>query len=188
MLMPNWSIFAICGLHWLLLSGSLHAESDALAQSKDVALLVVGGSLARPLNLTGADLKKLPRQTARSTDKNGQEIVFQGVLIRDVLKEAGIKFGDKQSRGDLLLSYLVIEAADGYKVLFALSDFEADLTDKLLLLADTADDKPIDVKDGPLRLIIPDEKKHARWVRQVVSLKVVRTPDRQKPSDNDKKH
>jgi hypothetical protein len=34
------------------------------------------------------------------------------------------------------------------------------------------DGKPLGDKDGPYRLVIPDEKRMARWVKQVVKLKM----------------
>jgi hypothetical protein len=43
-----------------------------------------------------------------------------------------------------------------------------------LLLADQRDGKPLSEKEGPLRLVVPDEKREGRWVRQVISLKVQR--------------
>ena len=32
------------------------------------------------------------------------------------------------------------------------------------------DGKPLDAKQGPLRLIVPDESRPARWIRQVVRI------------------
>ncbi len=45
-------------------------------------------------------------------------------------------------------------------------------TDKLVLLVDRRDGKPLSGQEGPLRIIVPDEKRHARWVRQIISLVV----------------
>jgi hypothetical protein len=42
------------------------------------------------------------------------------------------------------------------------------------LLADQRDGKPLGANEGPLRAIVPGEKRHARWVRQVIALKIVR--------------
>jgi hypothetical protein len=40
-------------------------------------------------------------------------------------------------------------------------------------LAFLKDGKPLDDKEGPYRIVIPDEKRMARWVRQVRVLKIV---------------
>jgi hypothetical protein len=42
------------------------------------------------------------------------------------------------------------------------------------LLADRRDDKPLSGQAGPLQVIVPGEKKHARWVRQAIRIKVGR--------------
>ncbi len=46
-------------------------------------------------------------------------------------------------------------------------------TDKQVVLAFLKDGKPLDDKEGPYRIVIPDEKRMARWVRQVTTLKIV---------------
>jgi hypothetical protein len=46
----------------------------------------------------------------------------------------------------------------------------------VILLADRRDGQPLAAAEGPLRLVVPDEKRHARWVRQVRSCTVRRAP------------
>ena len=73
-------------------------------------------------------------------------------------------------------SYLLVEAADGYRVVFALPELDPAFTDRVILLADRADGHPLDNKEGPFHIVVPGEKRMARWVRQVTSLKVVQAP------------
>jgi hypothetical protein len=40
-------------------------------------------------------------------------------------------------------------------------------------LAQVKDGKSLDDKEGPYRIVIPDEKRMARWVRQVTRLRIV---------------
>jgi hypothetical protein len=42
------------------------------------------------------------------------------------------------------------------------------------MLVDKRDGKALDAKEGPLRIVVPDEKMHARWVRQVTGLVIRR--------------
>ena len=65
--------------------------------------------------------------------------------------------------------YLLVEAADGYRVIFALPELDPAFTERVVLLADHRDGQPLSTAEGPLRLVVPDEKRHARWVRQVGS-------------------
>jgi hypothetical protein len=43
----------------------------------------------------------------------------------------------------------------------------------VILLADKADGHPLESKEGPFRVVVPGERRLARWVRQVTTLKVV---------------
>jgi hypothetical protein len=72
-----------------------------------------------------------------------------------------------------LASCLLVEAADGYRVVIALPEIDPAFTDKQFVLAFLKDGKALDEKEGPYRIVIPDEKRMARWVRQVTMLKMV---------------
>jgi hypothetical protein len=55
---------------------------------------------------------------------------------------------------------------------FSLAELDPELTDRIFLLADTKDGQPLPLREGPLRIIVPGEKRPARWVRQVKALTV----------------
>ena len=42
---------------------------------------------------------------------------------------------------------------------------------------DAEDGKPPDDKEGPLRVVVPDDKRPVRWGRQVVAIDLLRAPD-----------
>lgn len=125
----------------------------------------------KTVEFKAADLAKLARREVKAKDHDGKETTFAGVDLREVLKLAGVKFGEEGKKSNLI-SYLTVEAADGYRAVFAMLELEPDFTDKIVLLADTHDGKPLSKEEGNLRLVVPDEKKQARWVRQVVALKI----------------
>jgi hypothetical protein len=75
---------------------------------------------------------------------------------------------------DALQLCVMAKAADGYKVVFALAELDPAFSDKQVLLAFSRNGAVLDTKTGPLRIVIPDEKKHGRWIRQVTELEVVR--------------
>jgi hypothetical protein len=133
----------------------------------------IAGEVPRPLKLTADEFARLPRQSVRARDHDGNEAVFEGVPVFEALAHAGVKFGP-DLRGPALAMYLVVEAADGYRAVFALPELDPACTDRTILLADRRDGKPMAGKEGPLRIVVPGEKKHSRWVRQVVALKIGR--------------
>jgi hypothetical protein len=106
-------------------------------------------------------------------DHDGKESAFEGVALVDVLRLAGVPIG-KDLRGDKLTTQVIAEAADGYRAVFALTELDPAFTDRVILLADRRDDQPLSAAEGPLRIVVPGEKRHARWVRQVIALTVRR--------------
>jgi len=50
---------------------------------------------------TPAELAKLPRQTLRARDHRGAELNFGGVLLRDLLGQAGAQVGEALAKANL---------------------------------------------------------------------------------------
>jgi hypothetical protein len=141
----------------------------AVAVCQPPSLIVDGGD-GKTVTLTAADLSKLPQQTV-STVEHGAPATFEGVLLPDVLAKVDAPSGEKL-RGKLMSQYLLVEAADGYRAVFALQEFDSAFTDRKIYLVTKRDGKPLSEKEGPFRIIFPDEKRPARWVRQVTALRI----------------
>lgn len=144
----------------------------AWAAEPDFAL-VVRGEEGREIRMSLSEMARLPRFSVRAKDEKGKESVWEGPTLHEVLKAAGVKFGEA-IRGKALANYLLVEAADGYRVVFTLTEIDPAFTDLTFLLADHRDGVPLSESEGRLRVVIPHEKRHARWVRNVVSLNVQR--------------
>ena len=76
-------------------------------------------------------------------------------------------------KGDNLTKYLFVTASDNYQVDFALPELDKAYTDRMIILADKMDGKPLPTGDGPFRVIVQDEKRPARCIKQVTGLKVL---------------
>jgi hypothetical protein len=125
----------------------------------------------KPTVLTRADIEALPHVKV-STSASGAAATFEGVALEAVLEKAGVEFG-ASLKGKRLASYLLVEAADSYRVVIALPELDPAFTDKQVVLVFLKDGKPLDEKEGPYRIVIPDEKRMARWVRRVTTLKIL---------------
>jgi DMSO/TMAO reductase YedYZ molybdopterin-dependent catalytic subunit len=137
-----------------------------------VPQLKIGGAVSTPLSLTVADLKNLPRTTLHVTNPHENKTeTYEGVLLEELLQRAGVPHGD-QLRGKLMTTFVIAEAEDGYKVVFALAELDSGITNSEVLVADTVDGAPIDAKRGPFRLVAPHDKRPARWVRMLKSITV----------------
>jgi hypothetical protein len=122
------------------------------------------------VSITPEQFAKLPHVTVNTKDHD-TPAQFEGVPMSAVLSTAGIPMGDAL-RGPTLTETLLVEAADGYKVVFAVAEFDPAFSDRQIILADKRDGKPLAGKEGPFRIVAPGDKRPARWIRQVASMKV----------------
>ncbi len=143
------------------------------AQAPPPAVLAVQGDIAAPLSLTADDLAKLPRETVSVPAPDGTKIVYEGVTLLEVLRKAGAPLG-KQLRGKALASYVLAKASDGYQVVFTLGEVDPQFGAESILVADKRDGKPLPDKQGPFRLVCPNDHEGARSVRMLETLEIVR--------------
>jgi hypothetical protein len=122
-------------------------------------------------NVTAAQVENLPHVTVDTSDHD-KPAQFRGVALSALLSMAGIQLGDSM-RGPRMTEALLVEAADGYKVVFALAELDPAFASREIILADKRDGKPLDAKEGPFRMVVPGDKRPARWIRQVTTLKVI---------------
>jgi hypothetical protein len=53
-----------------------------------------------------------------------------------------------------------------------LPELDPAFADRQILLVFLRNGKPLDEKEGPYRIVVPDEKRMARWLEQVTNLKI----------------
>jgi hypothetical protein len=120
--------------------------------------------------LTAAQISNLPHTTVKVVD---HDVPAQfGVSLASLLSTTGVQLGDKL-RGPRMTEVLMVEAADGYRVVFALAEMNPAFAMRDITLADKRDGKPLDAKEGPFRIVAPGDKRGARWVRQVTALRLI---------------
>jgi hypothetical protein len=140
----------------------------ALVQGQQLTIQVETG---KQVVLGRTDVEALPRVKV-TTGSSDASTTFEGVSIKALLDKAGVGLGESL-KGKRLASCLVVEAADGYRVVIALPEIDPGFTDKQVMLAFLRNGLPLDEHEGPYRIVIPDEKRMARWVRQVTTIKIV---------------
>jgi DMSO/TMAO reductase YedYZ molybdopterin-dependent catalytic subunit len=135
------------------------------------ATLRVMGKVDRPLIMREVDLQALPHKHLAVTDDKGAGVTYDGVSVVELLRRAGVPLG-KQLKGVRMKLYVIVDASDGYHVVFALPEFDPAFTDRIVILADRRDGHALAPPEGPFRLVVAGEKRHARWVREVTALEV----------------
>jgi DMSO/TMAO reductase YedYZ molybdopterin-dependent catalytic subunit len=168
--------YRFAGLLLLLLGGAFF-QSTAFAQAGGGVApanvtLRVSGKVSQPLFLTVEDLGKLKKTELKAKDKDGKEHRYTGVACADLLREAGVTLGPAL-RGKHLAQYVLVEAADGYRAVFALPELDPEFAREVVLVAYQVDGQPLPAGEGPFRLVVPADKKHARWVRQAAAIQVL---------------
>jgi hypothetical protein len=76
-------------------------------------------------------------------------------------------------RGEWMRAFVVVEATDDYRAIFALPELDPGFTDRVVILADTRDGHPLEKYKGPFQVVVPGEKRQARWVRMVKEIRLV---------------
>lgn len=122
------------------------------------------------VTLSASDLAKLPQKIVKTTD-HGTPVTFQGVLLADVLSKVALPTGEK-FHSTAAAYYLIVEAKDGYRAVFAWPELDSGFMDKPVYMVTKREGKPLPEKDGPFEVIAPGEKRNGRWVRQVTAIRV----------------
>jgi Oxidoreductase molybdopterin binding domain len=119
---------------------------------------------------TPATLAALPHTTVTVYNEHAKATqTYSGVPLIDLLTKLGVP--DKP-RGKQFKLYLVAVGSDGYEVVYSLGEVAPDVHDAMVMVADSQDGKPI-ADDGPLKMVATGEKRPARWVRNLVAVRVL---------------
>jgi hypothetical protein len=154
------------------LSLSIHPCATIAQTTEKQASVKISGEVTTPMSITEADLQKFKQTTVIRKDRDGKDHTYSGVVLADILQKAGVTLGP-ELKGENLTKYLLVDASDGYQVVFALPELDKAYTDRTIILADQVDGKLLAPGDGPFRIIVQDEKKPARCIKQVTGLRIV---------------
>lgn len=153
----------------LALFGLIGVVGSPAFAAESVRYLAPGKSL---VTLDEKALAAMPRVTVQAGAHGDAPSAWEGVALVEVLRAQGAPLG-KALRGDALASYVRVTATDGYQVVFGLGELDTEMGAAKVLLVDKHEGKPLDDKDGPLRLVVPGDQRPARWVRNVASIELV---------------
>lgn len=155
----------------LLAAGNLVAQQTAPAGSQ-TSDLVLSAPLREPLRLSATKLKALPHITVmfHNTHTNADE-TYSGVRLADLLAKLGTPLGDAL-RGKALANYVVATGSDGYKSVLALGEIDPSFHPGEVIVADAMDGKPLDAHNAPFKLVVTEDKRPARSVRNLVSIEL----------------
>lgn len=163
----SWLTVAMVGCITL---PAIAAPSSDSTTSQSIRLLVDGKA---PVVLDRASLSALPRASVTASAHHEPPSQWQGVALEDILRKANVPSGE-QLRGKAMTTLVRITASDHYQVVFTLAELDPMLGNTQVILADTQDGHPLN-EGGPFRLIVPGDKRPARWIRSVATIEVAQS-------------
>src|ERR1700681_3919050 len=113
----------------LLLLGIFTAALSSAQEAQPT--IQITGAVKQALTLSVDDLAKMPRATVRTTSHD-TKIVYEGVLLYELLKKAGVPQGSELG-GKMLASYVLAEGLDGYQVVFSRGEIDPAFMDSEIL-------------------------------------------------------
>jgi DMSO/TMAO reductase YedYZ molybdopterin-dependent catalytic subunit len=170
----------IVALAAIILLGTLGSTTSTPAQTPtrvaaagpSSSALLVTGAVAQDLKLSLDDLKRMPRKSVSTMDRDDQMHQYDGVPIGALLAKAGVPQG-ATLRGKSMALTVVAEGSDGSKAVFSVAELDDDFAAETVLIVDSSDGQPLGADQGPLRLVVPGDKRQARSIRMLKSLTVV---------------
>ncbi len=127
------------------------------------------------LQFTAATFRELPHVTVKvHNEHSNQDENYSGVPLNTLLARVGAPLG-KELHGKSLADYVLFEAADQYRVVLSLAEADPSFHPGEIIVADSMNGSPLD-KDGPFKLIVSEDKRPARWVRNLVWIRLEAAP------------
>jgi DMSO/TMAO reductase YedYZ molybdopterin-dependent catalytic subunit len=152
----------LLSLTFIIFSG---IYSGLKAQSESITFINESG------NSSSIDPMKLKSKTIKAIGHDLKTHEFSGPLLSDFLSNAGVILGEAAKK-QTVSSYIIIEARDNYKCVFALAELDPLFSSSDIIIASKMDGKALPENNGPYQIIVPNDKKHGRWVRQVKSIEL----------------
>jgi hypothetical protein len=119
-----------------------------------------------PVVLSPTDFRVLTHVTVTvHNGDTGADESYSGVPLATLLAMVSAPLGNKLRR-EALTSYLFASGSGGYSVVLSLAEVDPSFHNGQVLVADARDGQPLG-KSGPFQLIVSEDKRPARWVRNL---------------------
>jgi len=144
--------------------------SSAFSDETDESVHITGPGIAA----TDWTVDQLQAQFAKEITpidytSHGQKHVYRCIALISVLKAAGVPVelkvqpnADPKLKSYSLRFVAIVRGRDGYVVAFSLAELLPDVGNRHIWVALDEDGRPISERDGPIRLLTPDDQKPAR--------------------------
>jgi hypothetical protein len=163
----------------LLLLVGMNRPSPIFAQGMDhhqasepSTQLTLRGLDGKTVSLTPEEIAALPHKTVsvfNSHTKANEN--YSGVALADLLGKIGVPHGE-EVKGKLFMMAVIAEGTDKYSVLYALAEVDPSIHTGDVIVADSVDGQKLG-KDGAFKMVSTEERRPARWVRNLTEISVI---------------
>jgi hypothetical protein len=163
---------------WTILFGILASIGAAPSPSQ----IHIEGTAIKPSDWSVEQIQTQLATQIKPVEYNskGAAHTFSCVPLVSVLKAAGVQTDfamkgkmDPKLKNPQMRQAIVVSGRDGYTVVFSLAEALPMVGNRAIWVALEEDGRPLSQSDGPVRLIVPEDKMPARGVHQVESIDVV---------------
>lgn len=141
----------------------------AQAEGQPILLVTLFDS-STPAIFSRQDIEKLSSVVIDAVPEHThQKSRYRCVNVVNVLSGAGLKLSE-MTRQQKMKSRVVVSGSDGYEVAYAWGEVDPEYANDPAMLCYQRDGHSLTDHEGELRMIARKDKKHARWVRQVINI------------------
>ena len=121
--------------------------------------LQISGSGVAGIRISAQEFSRMSRLKLDVREPHKGEMQhYEGVRLSDLLAKAGVARGDKlRERG--LATYVVAQASHGYVEVYSIAELDPAMTDNQVIVTYTMNGKPLDLKEGPFKIVVPGDKR-----------------------------
>ena len=148
-------------------AGGMHdGMAPPKAASKPSTELTLVGLAGTSKSITPVDFNALPHITVAVHNAHAnKDESYSGVPVKDLLALLG------PAKGSTNMQVIIAGSTDDFHVAITLCDINPECRSGQAIVADSLDGAPLGV-DGAFKLILTEDKKPARWARNLQSLNV----------------
>lgn len=163
----------------LLLLMGMTGQSALFAQGMDQhqasepsTQLTLHGLDGKTVSLTAEEIAALPHKTISVFNSHTKaNETYSGVALADLLTRVGVPRGE-EVKGKVFMTAVIAEGTDKYSVLYALAEVDPSIHTGDVIVADSVDGQKLG-KEGAFKLVSTEERRPARWVRNLSEISVM---------------
>jgi hypothetical protein len=172
---PRFPVIALSLMVLSLSGGSSISAAQEMEHSRPSipsTQLTIRAVDGKSITLSSEDVSALPHKTVAVFNAHTKaNEKYSGVALADLLNKVGVPQGENV-KGKVFMTAVIAEGTDKYSVLYALAEVDPSIHTGDAIVADSVDGQKLG-KDGAFKMVSTEERRPARWVRNLTQISVI---------------